>query len=110
MNGMIERVTAAIPAGKENAVHLPELSAELQLCQSAVKKCVKQARQQGVPILSGVSGYWLSESKEETARYVQSMRSQALSRLSVIKAANALLNSADGQLGLFDELTGANKM
>lgn len=106
----IERVVAAIPKGKENAIHQLELSAALQLHPSAVKKCVKQARQQGSPILSSSKGYWLSESKEETAQYVQMMRRQALSRLSVIKTANALLSSTDGQLGLFDELTGVNKM
>ena len=98
----IERVAAAVPKGKENAIHLNDLAAQLNMHPTKVKRCINAARQQGEFILSDLCGYWRSETKEEMRCFVRMMKKQAISRLKAIKAINTNLKKFDGQMSLAD--------
>lgn len=74
-----------IPYGKKNAVHLDVLSQITGMSTRAVKRCIKDARQEGVPILSSDCGYWMG-TDEEKQQFVDLMYKQALSRFVTVKA------------------------
>lgn len=93
--------------GRENAVHLSELSELLGIRPETVKSNIRKARAQGEQILSGSCGYWLAESPDEMQRYVNMMRRQALSRLVTIKPIRNTLEQVNGQINLSDALSEA---
>lgn len=74
-----------IPTGRENAIHLETLSSFLGCSPSAVKRAVKVARMNGAPIMSSAAGYWKAATDAEIREFVEAMRGQALSRLTVVR-------------------------
>jgi biotin operon repressor len=73
-----------IPEGKENAIHLEELAKLLKIDSRTVKKLIQQARKNGVKIISGQNGYWISDNEHDFKMFARMMRKQAASRVGVI--------------------------
>ena len=78
-------ITKHIPHGRENAVNLGTLCERLGVGQTCIKRAIRKARKQGMPILSGHSGYWISDDKEEIERFNNLLKGQALARFATIK-------------------------
>ena len=72
--------------GEETAVHLTELCKRAGASQTSVKAAIRRERLNGIPILSGNSGYWIGESREEKQSFLRMMRMQAESRIMVAEA------------------------
>lgn len=94
----MERLTNMIPYGENNAIHLHELAARLHSTQSSTKNMIRQARQQGLPILSSKSGYWLSDDPKDKERFIAMMEMQALSRFKSTKYMRSTLKEVQGQI------------
>lgn len=75
-----------IPHGRENAEHLESLCSSLSMAPTAVKGAIRKARKEGVAILSGREGYWISDDPEEIERFTAVMKSQAIARFATTKA------------------------
>lgn len=75
-----------IPHGRENAEHLESLCSRLSLPPTTVKNAIRKARREGVAILSGREGYWISDDPEEIERFTVGMKSQAIARFATTKA------------------------
>lgn len=88
-----------LPKGKENAIHLEQLTRTLNMSETTVKGLIREARRQGVPIMSAKCGYWLSESKEEHEAFIKSMRAHGFS---MIKTASSFVENEEikGQIKL----------
>lgn len=99
------QITDYIRHGKDNAIHLQDLSAELGCSPETIKAEIRKARRDGALILSASCGYWLAESPEEMQKYIEMMRRQAISRLFTIKPIKTALNQIDGQINVSDVLT-----
>lgn len=104
---MMMFIKDVIPKGKENAVHLPELCRALDMPPTALKKAIKELRQQGEPILSGRAGYWYSEKPEEIRTFVDSLGKQAVSRFASVKTLKAAANASMDQITIFEMAGGA---
>lgn len=75
-----------IPHGRENAEHLESLCSRLSLPPTAVKGAIRKARKEGVAILSGREGYWISDDPKEIEHFTSVMKSQAIARFATTKA------------------------
>lgn len=75
-----------IPHGRENAVHLGILCERLSIPETTLKGRIRKARKEGVAILSGREGYWLSDDPEEIKHFAAVMKSQAIARFDTTKA------------------------
>ena len=95
-----EQVIAAIPTDKKNAVHQWEIARKLNISETKVKLAIKEARKQGIYILSDRCGYWLSNDREEIAQFVKATEKQGLSRFSVTKNMRQSLKTGEGQLSM----------
>lgn len=74
-----------IPTGKENAIHQEELARVLGVSTAMAKIMVREARQNGVVILSGVQGYWIPKDDTERKRFVATLKKQAFTRMKTAK-------------------------
>lgn len=100
--GRIENLISVLPTGKENAIHQKDLAHIIGVTQSRVKETIKEAREQGIEILSGNSGYYKPKNNEERKRYVEMQHKQAISRFVTSKAVKDKLQNVDGQIMLPD--------
>lgn len=75
-----------IPHGRKNAEHLESLCSRLSMAPTAVKGAIREARKEGVAILSGREGYWISDDPEEIKHFAAVMKSQAIARFDTTKA------------------------
>lgn len=98
----MQEITNYIPVGKQNAVHQEALAALLNVKPAAIKKMIREARQQGAPICSGQCGYWQAETSAEKELFIKSMRKQAITRFTTIKGMNIPNDKIDGQINLLD--------
>lgn len=73
-----------IPHGKQNAIHLQTLCELLGVGMAAIKAAVKRARIEGIPIVSGNNGYWISEDGREIDTFCQGMRKRARGTLLIV--------------------------
>ncbi len=94
----MERLTNMIPSGEDNAIHLFDLSLKLHTTQTNTKKMIREARQQGLPILSSKKGYWLSDDPKDKERFITMMEMQALSRFKSTKYMRSTLKEVQGQI------------
>ncbi len=95
-------IVSRIPIGKEHAVHMETLAAELGVSISTIKKMIREARQQGqYEIASGLEGYWIPENNYDKKVCVRQMRLQAFSRLRSVKPMENSLMVFEGQERLF---------
>jgi hypothetical protein len=63
---------------------------------------VRRARQQGILIISGKNGYWISESDDEKRHFINIMRRQGISRIGNAKSMQDTLDAPSGQMSLFE--------
>ena len=96
-----------ISVGVENAIHQQDLAARLNTTPAAAKNIVRQARQQGLQILSGVEGYWFAADENEKQAFVRLMQKQAFSRLKTASPIKSTLKRIQGQMSLTESLEGA---
>ena len=96
-----------ISVGVENAIHQQDLAARLNTTPAAAKNIVRQARQQGLQILSGVEGYWFAADEQEKQAFVRLMQKQAFSRLKTASPIKNTLKQIQGQMNLTESLEGA---
>lgn len=96
-----------ISVGVENAIHQQDLAARLNTTPAAAKNIVRQARQQGLQILSGVEGYWFAADENEKQAFVRLMQKQAFSRLKTASPIKSTLKQIQGQMSLTENLEGA---
>lgn len=78
---MINILEKSLPKGKENAIHQKELAQFLGVTSATIKIMVKEARQQGVQIISGNGGYWIAKDDLEKKEFVAIMRKKAFTLL-----------------------------
>ena len=81
-----------IPMGKQNAIHLDQLSQQLNMSETSVKKLIKEARRRGAPIMSAKCGYWRTESEAERKAFIDNMNAQGYARL---KTAREFANNGE---------------
>ena len=96
-----------ISVGVENAIHQQDLAARLNTTPAAAKNIVRQARQQGLQILSGVEGYWFAADENEKQAFVRLMQKQAFSRLKTASPIKSTLKQIQGQMSLTESLEDA---
>ena len=96
-----------ISVGVENAIHQQDLVARLNTTPAAAKNIVRQARQQGLQILSGVNGYWFAADENEKQEFVRLMQKQAFSRLKTASPIKSTLKQIKGQMSLTESIEGA---
>lgn len=102
----VDALLRIMPYGKENAVHNEVLSRQLEISRKGVKDLVREARQQGIPIVSSTCGYWISGDKEELQDFVNRMDKQAKKHFISVRAIKRTLNNTEGQISLSGALEG----
>lgn len=100
----MNRLEGIIPTGKENAIHQAELAKLLNVSTRTVKALVKEARGNGVEILSGKQGYWIAKNDQERKAYVALSSKQAFTRLKTIKPIKNTLAAYKGQITIKEAL------
>ena len=93
-------IEAAIPRGKENAVHMAAISECLGIDARTVRMLIRKARQNGVAIMSDASGYWITDDKSEIERYLLHVKRDAKARFITVKAIRKRYNEISGQMTL----------
>ena len=68
----MENIIDFILPGKDNAISTPELARVMEITEREVRKLITEARIQGEPILAGSTGYFLADTNDEIAEYVES--------------------------------------
>ena len=91
-----EILESAIPIGKENAIHQDDLDKILKSTSGTAKKMVRVLRLKGVPILSGIQGYWRTDNKIEAERFLKSFLEEANSRLEIEKQIKSTFDNKGG--------------
>lgn len=83
MSAELEKVMAAIPFGRENAVERRELSARLSMGDRRMRKLIEEARAGGAIIIndSDGNGYYQTDDLAEMERQYKQDTSRAMSIL-----------------------------
>ncbi len=89
---LTNKLLSILPWGKENAVHQYELADSLGVSADVLKGIIKRARRDEQPILSGNSGYWLSDNPEEIREFAHSLKGESFS---MMKTAEGLEKAAE---------------
>lgn len=95
-------IEAYLLYGSENAIHLKSLSDRLGIAETTIKKYIRNARKNGVPICSDQRGYWVSNNVNEQRLFVETMRKHAFSRLAMTKHMKKTTDEIEGQISLND--------
>lgn len=103
---LLEQIITTLPGDEENAILQRDLAKHLNVSTSVLKKAIRQGRQQGHNIISGIHGYYLTTDKEKINRFLHAMRKQAATRLSSTAAIKRAATNTDiaGQMSL-DEIS-----
>lgn len=81
------RIADYLSHGQQHAVPLRHLVSMTGLPDRVVRQTIEKERRAGMPILSdNQTGYYISDSPEETARFVRSMRHRAHEILKTARA------------------------
>lgn len=81
-----ERLLKLLRVGESGASTLRDLCRYTEADGRRVREAIRRLRLDGVPVVSGDSGYWISGSPGETRRFVRQMRSRAREILRVARA------------------------
>lgn len=95
------QIIEMIPTGKTAAIHLTELTKRFNVSDKTINDAIRTARNNGIPICSGVAGYWKAESKAEFTEFEKMMRGQALTRFKSLKGVRNTVYSDPDQV-IFD--------
>ena len=85
---------------KENPVSNKEISSQLKLSETLVRKKINEARCEGIPICSCDKGYFYSEDKTEILTTIQSLMHRTIA---VEKAVNGLVSVVRNGLEVVSE-------
>lgn len=99
---MYEFLREYVPVGKENAIHLPELAERTRKNQRSLKILIRNARLEGIPILSDSTGYWISNDKEEQRAYLAMVTKDATSRMKTVSHLRKTLRIPDSQTNTWE--------
>lgn len=80
-----EALMESLPTGEENAVSMKELAFRFGVNERAIRKAIHEARESGVIICSGNSGYWKPDAEYQLVSYYRLARSRAMSTLKSLK-------------------------
>ena len=80
----IGKLKSVLQIGKDNAIHLTDVSDKIGLPEWKVKRLVKVCRTLGVKIISSPKGYYLARNDYEFRQFQESMYKQADSRYMVV--------------------------
>ena len=81
-----ERILKLLRVGEANALTLRDLTNVAEADGRRVREAIRRLRLDGVPVVSGDAGYWISGSPGETRRFVRQMRHRAAQILEVARA------------------------
>lgn len=84
--GLQEKILMLLRVGEANALTLRDLTNVTEADGRRVREAIRRLRLDGVPVVSGDAGYWISGSPGETRRFVRQMRSRAREILRVARA------------------------
>lgn len=89
-----------IPFGRENAVHMADLAAQLGVDCRTLRAWVNQARAAGHLIASGDVGYWLAESDHDLRASNRRQRRMAVSIFRAAHPGTVVLRSLERTPGV----------
>ena len=95
---LLPRIISALPKEEENAVFQKDLAKQIGITPTLLKKAIRYARQQGVDIISGIHGYYLTDDEEIKKRFIRTMSKQAKTRFSSIATMKKTVDD-DGIIG-----------
>ena len=75
--------------GRDHARTIGELAETLNLPRRVIEESVQAARLDGVPIVSGSEGLWISDSPEEVAQAAESLRKRLVTQYATVRALRA---------------------
>lgn len=117
-NGRTERLTeiergilSLIGEGKENGTSLRALCSLSHLPEREIRHIIEHMRRGGIPVLSGMSGYYFPETSEEIREYIRKEEKRARSIFYTLRGAKKALseyekeerwNSGAESLGMTD--------
>lgn len=81
-----EALIASLPTGEENAVSMRDLAVRFGTDERAIRKAIHEARESGVIICSGNSGYWIPDTEYQLVSFYRLAHSRAMSTLNSLKA------------------------
>ena len=74
---------------RTHARTIGSLSESLKVSRREIEAAVQAARLNGVPIVSGSEGLWISDSPEEVARAAESLRKRLVTQYATVRALRA---------------------
>ena len=74
---------------RAHARTIGELAEALRVSRREIEAAVQAARIDGVPIVSGSEGLWISDSPEEVARAAESLRKRLVTQYATVRALRA---------------------
>ena len=92
-----------IPVGRDNAVHMKDLSAQLGVDDRTIRAWINSARNAGYMILSGNEGYWRSDNTSEIKGSYRRRRRMAMAILRTEREPRRVLSGTEGQITMFTE-------
>ena len=99
-NGHTERLTESerailslIGEGKENGTSLRALCSLSCLPEREIRHLIEHMRRVGVPVLSGMSGYYFPETSEEIREYIRKEEKRARSIFYTLRGAKQALSA-----------------
>ncbi len=95
---LLPRIISALPKEEENAIFQKDLAKQIGIAPTLLKKAIRYARQQGVDIISGIHGYYLTDDEEIKKRFIRTMSRQAKTRFSSIATMKKTVDD-DGIIG-----------
>lgn len=99
-NFSFERILEQIPTGKENAVHMRELSEAVGLPDRVLRAKIRQLRLDGFEICSDERGYYFPETRQERESWVKRSRKRGVSGFASARASRKALQLPEGQQAL----------
>lgn len=82
-----------MPTSKENAISLGKLCDLVHASPSDTKAGIRRLRLDGVPIISDVRGYWMTDSDDEKRDFIRRLEADAAARKETADAIAATLGA-----------------
>lgn len=87
------RIADLLPTGQENAVPLRHIKQMVDLPGREIRRQIQMEREQHVPIVSDLHGYYLAANVREKERFVRGMKRRAAE---IVKVAEAVEEASVG--------------
>lgn len=99
---ILDLLKSNIPVGEEKAIHQDTLARKLCVTPAIAKEMVRSAREKGLMICSGTSGYWIANDEDEFKHFIYARYKYAYSIFRGLKPFKHILDEVKGQLSLSD--------